>query len=200
MKRIFIYTLLLLSSRLFAQVNAPEEICPLPIGSEIPAIMVTQLDSTSIPLSELTKDNTILIFYRGGWCPYCKKHLAGIQEAQSEIQTLGYKIVGITPDHIAQIPKTANKKDLSYQIVSDNDLSASKAFGIAFHMDEKTIKRYQQLGLNLEEWQQNSESTVLPVPAVFIIKDGIIEFSYVNPDYKTRLEAKTIISLLKSLE
>ena len=41
---------------------------------------------------------------------------------------------------------------------------------------------------------------LLPVPSVFIVnKKGMILFEYVNPDYKVRLEAKTLMEQAKLL-
>ena len=41
---------------------------------------------------------------------------------------------------------------------------------------------------------------VLPVPAVFAIDaKGVIEFSYVNPDYKRRLPADELLAAAKRI-
>ena len=41
---------------------------------------------------------------------------------------------------------------------------------------------------------------VLPVPAVFAIgRDGVIAYSYVNPDYKVRLVAADLLAVARSI-
>jgi cytochrome oxidase Cu insertion factor (SCO1/SenC/PrrC family) len=49
-----------------------EDVCPINIGEEIPSVNVRDVDGKEINLLDLTKGKkSILIFYRGGWCPYC---------------------------------------------------------------------------------------------------------------------------------
>jgi peroxiredoxin len=46
----------------------------------------------------------------------------------------------------------------------------------------------------------NGNSSVLPIPATFIIgTDGIITWNYINVDYRTRSEPEEIIEALKKL-
>jgi len=47
--------------------------------------------------SLLAQGPVILVFYRGGWCPYCNLHLRGFQRALPELQQLGTQIVAISP-------------------------------------------------------------------------------------------------------
>ena len=52
--------------------------------------------------------------------------------------------------------------------------------------------------INLEK-RSGEDHNMLPVPAVYIINKGEVLFHYVNPNYKKRLQAETLISLLKTL-
>ncbi len=48
--------------------NAPDRICPLPIGSALPAMDLQSLDGKSFDLAAAIKAKpTILIYFRGGW-------------------------------------------------------------------------------------------------------------------------------------
>jgi hypothetical protein len=48
--------------------TAPEEICPLLIGAEIPDVTLVTAGYESVVLREaLATQPTILIYYRGGW-------------------------------------------------------------------------------------------------------------------------------------
>lgn len=178
--------------------NAQNDICPLKIGEQVPATLVKDIDNKTVNLNSVCQKPTVLIFFRGGWCPYCKKHLSAIQEAKEEIEKLGYQIIAITPDQISKLPKTIRKKDLEYTLLSDSKIEATKAFGLAFKVDDKTIRRYKKFNINLEKWSGEKHNN-LPVPAVYIIKKGEVLFNYVNPNYKHRLKAETLIAVLKTL-
>jgi hypothetical protein len=48
--------------------DAPNKICPLPIGSSVPAITLQTLESQTVDLQALLKTKrSILIYFRGGW-------------------------------------------------------------------------------------------------------------------------------------
>jgi len=48
--------------------DAPNKICPLPIGSPVPAITLQTLDAEPFDLNARLKNKpTVLIYFRGGW-------------------------------------------------------------------------------------------------------------------------------------
>ena len=88
---------------------------------------------------------------------------------------------------------------LDYKILSDADATAAVAFGTAFHAGDRTIKRRNQKGDDIEESSMIKHG-VLPVPAVYAIdRDGVIAFAYVNADYKVRLPADELLEVANQL-
>ncbi|MEM6575486.1 MAG: AhpC/TSA family protein, partial [Pseudomonadota bacterium] len=87
----------------------------------------------------------------------------------------------------------------SYLLASDGDSKIAEAFGIAFRVDDETYKRMKQYEYDLEEIS-GFKHRQLPAPAVFIVDtDGIIKFSYVNPDYKVRLHPDVLLAAASNL-
>lgn len=69
---IAIVLLLALGSRVAADgtkvANAPNLICPILIGSTLPAITLQDLDGQSFDLNRaIAEKPTVLIYFRGGW-------------------------------------------------------------------------------------------------------------------------------------
>ncbi|UMB54382.1 AhpC/TSA family protein [Lutibacter sp. A64] len=180
----------------FAQVaeNA-EDVTPLKVGDKVPTIKLTSLENIQVSLEDIVKTKpTVLLFYRGGWCPYCNKHLAAVGQSKSEILELGYKIVGISPDSPTELKESISKNELSYDLYSDADGSLIKSMGIAYKAPEK----YSNM---LLKYSGDKNSGILPVPSLFVIGvDGKILYEYVNPDYKTRMSPEELIKQLKSLK
>jgi|GEM_PF-1173599 len=74
-----------------------EDVKPLKIGETIPSLNVKSIAGETIPISNLLKEKpTVLIFYRGGWCPYCNQHLAEMADDEERILAMGYQIVAIS--------------------------------------------------------------------------------------------------------
>lgn len=175
------------------------EIEPLLIGAAAPEVSVQDETGKEISLRSITKGkNTVLVFYRGGWCPFCSTHLQGLAEAQEQLTKLGYQIVAISPDSPENL-KTAEKKgDLGYALYSDPSLAAADAFGISFTLDAKTLKAYKGYGIDLAKTSGGANPDRLPVPAVFLVgKDNSIRFAYVNPDYETRISSELLLAAAK---
>jgi len=195
MKHILTFTItLFLFSTSFAQLpNLATDICPILIGEKLPSVKVKNGNGESILLLDsLAAKPTVIIFYRGGWCPFCNRHLAEIGLRLKEIEALGYQVIAISPDAPEKREETISKNELEYQIYSDGDGSFSKAMGIAFSAPE----RY---GERLLEYSANQNKGYLPVPSLFVVnREGVIRFSHVNPMYKERLSVDVLMAVLKS--
>jgi peroxiredoxin len=140
---------------------------------------------------------TILIFYRGGWCPYCNAHFSKIKTVEKELMEIGFQIIAISPDNPEHLRKTIDKHNMNYLLLSDSKMQAAKAFGLDFKVDEVTLFKYKTVGIDLEK-ASGENHKMLPVPSIFIIDtSGIIKFKYSNPDYKVRIEPDVLLKEAK---
>jgi len=180
-------------------VTSPENICPVLVGTKIPDVKLQDINGNTVDLMKITQAKpTVLIFYRGGWCPYCNTHLGQLKQIESQILDLGHQIIAVSPDRPSEIKISLDKIEMNYTLLSDNTADAAKAFGIAFKVDDNTLEKYKGYGIDLEKSSGQSHH-ILPVPAVFVIDtDGLINFQYVNPDYKTRLDPTVLLAAIKA--
>ena len=96
--KIVFFFLLFTAPAAFAQTvpAEPEDISPLLIGEKVPNGEVYSAKGKEIKLHKvLDKKRTVLVFYRGGWCPFCNVQLAELQDAMAELEELGYQIVSL---------------------------------------------------------------------------------------------------------
>lgn len=172
-----------------------EKVTPVLTGTRIPDAEIRNTDNVTVRLREVvSRKPTVLIFYRGGWCPYCNRHMAELQQAEERMIELGYQIVAISPDKPELLRQSIEKHDLTYSLYSDSPMTASKAFGLAFRLDDETFNRYKNNGLDLTR-RSGYDHHLLPVPAVFLVdRQGLIHFQYVNPDYTTRIKSPVLLA------
>ncbi len=168
---------------------------PLAVGSPLPDTKVTTESGETVKLSKaLAGKPTALVFYRGHWCPYCMKHLAGLKEIAGELEGMGINLVAVTPDKPEYIAEAKEKAELSIDIYSDPKLDAAKAMGLAFQLDPQTAKRYKK---HLVE-STGHDTGQLPVPAVFLTdKSGKITWVFSQPDFKVRLSNEEFLAAAK---
>ncbi len=172
-----------------------EDVSPLLSGENIPQVQLINDAGQSFDLNAAVASKpTILIFYRGGWCPYCSKQLAGLQEIEQDLTKMGYQLLAVSTDSPENLKQSEAKSKLSYTLLSDADLAVSKQFGIAF----KSPKNYDKF---LPETSGGkNEDKLLPVPSVFILnRKGNIRFEYINPNITQRLSPELLKAAASSL-
>ena len=177
----------------------PGEVMPLLPGMPAPAFSVTHADGSRYEFSTGPRDKPLVItFYRGGWCPYCRAFLWKMREAEQALLDLGYELVFISADRVEELAPALEEKELSYTLLSDNDLVAARAFGIAFRVTDEYFNRLLDNDIDLEQASGRTHHA-LPVPATFVIgTDGVIDFLYLNPDYKARVHPDVLVAAART--
>lgn len=175
--------------------SSAESVRPLGVGDTVPEVEVRSVAGEPVGLHALVaRQRTVLVFYRGGWCPYCSAQLSGLRKIEGELADLGYQLAAISPDKPEKLAESAAKEDLGYTLLSDSAADAIKAFGLAFRVDDATLARYRGFGIDLEQ-ASGARHHLLPVPAVYVTDtSGRILFVYWNADYKQRLDPEKVVA------
>ncbi len=106
--------------------------------------------------------------------------------------------MAVSPDLPKNLQPTVARHELGYRLLSDATMTAARAYGIAYRVDDKTVGQYKGYGIDLEA-VSGQDHHLLPVPAVFIHDGkGQLAFSYVNPDYKVRLAPAVLLAAAKA--
>ncbi len=191
MKNIFKIVTLLFSVVSFAQIaDKAENVSPLLIGEKIPNVILHDANGKEVKTKDIFDKKTVLVVYRGGWCPYCNSQLADMQEIEKDIIALGYQVIAISPDAPSFLKQTLDKKELQYKLYSDSEGVFSQALGIAFAREKPKLDKYSE----------GKNPGFLPVPTVYVLSEKQeIEFMYINPNYGTRLKGDLLLAVLKHL-
>jgi peroxiredoxin len=178
---------------------------PLKAGDQAPEFTVRTVDGEDYVFDP---DNlarpTILISFRGGWCPYCNMHLSELRTVIPEIRASGYDVLFLSndrPELLYSSLKMETQEDidgLDYLILSDADINAARALGTAFKVDKGMKGRFNDRGRDIAE-SSIDKFEALAVPAVYVInKSGEIVYDFVEVDYKVRLPADELLSAAKA--
>ncbi len=180
--------------------TAPDQIRPLLLGSKLPDVALATLDGKPTTLkAQVGGKPTILVFYRGGWCPYCNLQLSDLRLITRQAEALGYRILAISPDRPAELTRTLGEDKLDYTLLSDAKADALRAFGIGFRVDDATYAQYKTYGIDLEK-ASGASHHALPVPSVFIFDNqSVLQFSYSHPDYKVRVPGAVVLAAAKAI-
>jgi peroxiredoxin len=124
--------------------------------------------------------------------------LGQLQKIVPDLTELGYRIVAVSPDRPEKLRPSVERNDSGIQLLSDSKMQAARAFGVAFQLDDAMVEKLNGFGIDVEEASGETHHQ-LPVPAVFLVgRSGRIEFQYVNPDYKVRLDPEVLLAAAKA--
>ncbi len=173
----------------------PAQVKPLKVGDRAPTFTVRTAAGVDYVFDSAKRAKpAVLIFYRGGWCPYCNTHLSALNKAEPEMLSMCYEVLFMSTDKPELLYPSLKDKDIRYTLLSDAKMTAAHAFGVAFRLDDATFERYKTRGLDLEATTGETHHE-LPVPSLFIVdKAGVIRYAHWSPDFKVRLSADEILT------
>ncbi len=179
--------------------NDPHRENPLDVGERVPSVVVNKIDGIEIDLArQINGHKAVIVFYRGGWCPYCNTHLAALGELEAKIQEAGYTIYALSPDRIEKVAEASEAAEFGYTLLSDASGAAARAFGLAFTVDDESFARLQGFGIDIEEASGEAHRE-LPVPAVYLVdKAGKIVFRHYDPNYRMRLSNEDLLEAINA--
>lgn len=168
-------------------------------GDIAPDFILPNVDGRSVRLySELERGPVVLVFYRGGWCPFCNIHLRGFQKSLAEFKAAGAQVVAISPQLPDQSLTTQEKDELAFPVLSDVGLNTARAFGVAFELPKALFDLYMDFDQPLENSNGVEGAKELPLPATFVIRaDRTIAYAHVEVDFMRRSEPLEVLNLVR---
>ncbi|GAA5066595.1 peroxiredoxin-like family protein [Nocardia callitridis] len=167
-------------------------------GQELAPFTLDDATGTPVSLDDLVASGpAVIVFYRGGWCPYCNVALRTYQqELLPQLKASGARLVAISPQTPDESLSTSEKAELEFTVLSDPGSRVARQLGIAFQQSDEVLDAQRTLGLDLTK--VNAEgATYLPRPTVLIVdRDRSVRFIDIQPDYTARTEVADIVAAL----
>ncbi|RPD98864.1 AhpC/TSA family protein [Aureibaculum marinum] len=146
--------------------------------------------------NELKKGPVILMWYRGGWCPYCNMTLHYMQESLSEFKKYNANLLALTPETPDNSISTKEKHDLQFEVLSDIDNIVARQYKVVFKLTDDVKEAYEN-SFGLSNYNNNDKGE-LPLAVTYIIgQDRVIKYAFLDADYRNRAEPKDLVEFLK---
>ncbi|WP_221029376.1 peroxiredoxin-like family protein [Actomonas aquatica] len=191
-------SLVLSTSGLAALPLGPEAAKPIGVGEPVPSAALQQPDGASVDLRELAlAQPSILITYRGGWCPYCNTHLGELATIEPQLTALGFRVIAFSPEQPATLAAALaeHPAENGRLTLSDRAGHASRALGLAYQMKPATHSRYLEHGLDLAPIADQPGEHWLPVPAAYVVNaEGVITFAFTHTDIRQRVNLDDLLA------
>jgi peroxiredoxin len=203
---------LLVSALLAAPASAPmlhttpeERLGTRPAGSGLapgdvaPDASMTNISGETVTLSSLyAKGTTLVVFYRGGWCPFCNLQLHELAKRNADFQARGVSLVAISVELPSEESKTQAQHGITFPMLSDPKLEAHSLFNVVHRPDRKEISALKGFGVDLVA-RSGQKHQRFAVPGVFLVsKQGVVLWSHVDEDYTTRPSADQLLHRIEA--
>jgi peroxiredoxin len=95
-------------------------------GDDFPALTLNLGGGETLQLP-LPGEYTVVLLYRGGWCPYCNAQLRSFQRAQDKLAEVGARVVALSIDYEETTQATIARHGLTFPVGHGADARAVAA-------------------------------------------------------------------------
>ena len=170
----------------------------LNVGDKAPSFTLKNVEGVKVSSEKiLAKQELVVIFYRGEWCPVCTRYLSNLSDSLKYITAAGARVVAIGPETLENTAKTKENSNAGFTILSDANQQTAIDYEVLFDVSKSYNRKIKTFMRTDIAKNNGSDKAQLPVPATFIIgKDGVIKFKQFDYNYKNRASIKKIIESL----
>lgn len=178
-----------------------KDVRPIEVGGQLPRFTLPDRDGKPVDVGALAAQGPVaVIFFRGGWCPYCSAQLGALRKSEAQLRASGVQIIGVSSDSLETMRSHDTTFQAGFKLLADPLLVAAKALGVAYQPAEAEVATLKHYQIDLEK-QQGHKLGHLPAPSVFIAaKGGRIAFRFVSPDIATRLDEGKLLQALEAVK
>ena len=98
-------------------------------GDDAPAFTLQDSTGNNVSLTDFRGRNVVVYFYPAASTPGCTKEACDFRDNIASLQGAGYDVVGISPDPLPKLVKFAEKEELNFPLLSDEDHSVAESYG-----------------------------------------------------------------------
>lgn len=184
----------------FRELRDRGEAAGLRVGEKAPDFELAEVTSgEAVRLSEQLRGGpVVLVFYRGGWCPYCNLELRAYARALDQLQARGATVIAVSPE-MAEDVSGSDNASLGFPVLADEACEVLSAFRVLFPVPAVALANFFP-GTVEKLSRQPLEHVSLPVPATFVIDtDQIVRAAHVEMDYRTRMDPTEVLAIIDGL-
>ncbi len=102
----------------------------LEVGTVAPDFTLSDQDGNPVTLSKLRGRLVVVYFYPKANTPGCTTQACGVRDNRADYAKLDATVLGVSPDPVKPIASFADKFDLGFTLLSDQDHAVAEAYGV----------------------------------------------------------------------
>lgn len=154
----------------------------LEVGKTLPEFSLKDAFGNVVTSKEMGSQASLIMFYRGNWCPLCMAQIKEVAGQYRELENRGIKIYMVSPQSEGNTKGLAKRFDVNMNFLIDEDNKAA---------DNLKIKAENGLPMGLQALGYDSD-TVMPT-VIMTNKEGKIIFADLTDNYRVRPEPEDFL-------
>ena len=174
-------------------------------GEPAPGFSLVDQNGIRVSLADrLAVGPVVLLFIRGGWCPFCTLQLRAWQDALPRLHDAGGDLLTVSPQRADACSRCAERDLLAYSVLSDPGGDVAESYRVMVELPEVVRPLYLRLGHDLP--RINGTGTWrLPMAATFILApaldapNGRIAMAHADLELSKRCDPDVAIQAVRRL-
>ena len=129
----------------------------LKIGDKAPELLGLDQNGNEIKLSDYKGKKVILYFYPKDNTPGCSSEACSFRDGYQDLKTKGFEVIGVSKDSQKSHRGFIEKKELPFNLISDEDIKLQEEFGV---WQEKSMYGKKYMGTVRTTFIINEEGVI----------------------------------------
>ncbi|HEY4221638.1 MAG TPA: redoxin domain-containing protein [Myxococcota bacterium] len=146
----------------------------LKVGATLPDATLPDENGAPFSLSSLRGHTTLVVFYRGSWCPFCRSELLALSRERDAFASASVNVVAVSVDDPATSKQMKDELHLTMPLLSDPSASLITRLGL------------------LHKGGHGSVDVARPADLV-LDKDGVVRWAAFTDNFRIRTHPDAIL-------
>ncbi|MFK8054066.1 MAG: redoxin domain-containing protein [Woeseiaceae bacterium] len=188
-----VVSLIAVAIALFAVLNARRVLAQksvsdaLKVGQPLPEFQCKTESGDTVTSGELAGNNSVLLFVRGSWCPFCSEQVKAVTDHYRKITEAGGRLIIVTRKPLAITQRVAEQFGVDFEFWLDENLDAATQLELVD--DEHIPDRFHD-----DYGRRTIRPTVLVTD-----KSNIIQYGYRSAKASDRPDPQLFMTVFEKL-
>jgi peroxiredoxin len=156
-------------------------------GKPLPEFRAVDEQGNPMRSTQLSGTPSVILFVRGGWCPFCNEQVENLTAYYKDIGDLGARLILVTPKPLETTRRVARFFEVEFEFWLDESLDAAVKLGLLHTASVPEAFRAEY-----------GKDTVWPA-ALVVDRQGIIRHAEVSRHVTDRPDPETLLEVLRQV-
>jgi peroxiredoxin len=156
-------------------------------GKPLPEFRALDEQGNPLRSAQLAGTPSVILFVRGGWCPFCNEQVENLTAFYKDITDLGARLILVTPKPLETTRRVARFFEVEFEFWLDESLEAAEKLGL-LHTSAVPETFRAEYG----------RDTVWPA-ALVVDSGGIIRHAELSRHVSDRPDPEVLLKVLRQL-